>query len=1355
MINNYWLYIAKTPEEEAIQTIKKNPEDFIDGLMKDYRQLNGDSSEILIKMVNIISKLERHKMSVTPNFEGKVTKLMQTISIGLGRVGKTVSAQPGMAANSHKVAATFQSVKVKQLCRIIESAFENGQLEMVSGLIRSLSCLQQIEMEFNTRSKSLQQMVIDHQLTSLTYTMVKGFLPENSFLTKVIDSQSLPFIQAIEQEFKEEDDEQTQADKKVFINGLLDAGNILQKSIAAKILANPHAPSSKLVVGIVFYAAYKKGDMPTIQKIKDCFGEEVFVKLLFNKYTYKGVQRPLAYIIRTDGRTHILENFKRFLPEDAKWILKSSAEIGDELTTLNEKSSKLWDMYQDKGAAALIQRFELMDAKDLVQLLSKDFRGLNYFYHFILDTSICQFLEKYLQNSELKLLVLGEDTVKIRYFKRKEKLIQNSNLDSAGYIKYIYTILGENQFVALLREQGGNFPYLQFITKNTSSLKVIKELIDPKSFQSLLSQRNKQGLTCIQYWAKYCDLPPLQFLENTLPIEEFRELLNAIDPHNGNHILHYVAQNPNPINFLQYLTNASGEKPPLVDLEEVFLIKNHFERTPIGAAVNYQNHRLMLHLLKIPQYREITLKQVSFEKREWVLYYRSLFKSNTLFPAEMRSWIVDQLPKEMSFYAAWETKGLVFLFHSVYTQDQGMNFLSDYPFLQTAYEKTITKKQSDALPMDVYEQFVDELMASVGQFTEWTGSNALENAMIVGSDRLLHQLIKELGPDEVQKQLTDLQVKYPLLAEQMEFSLEDLSWITNENHMRLELQARLEVPPEKLVGYSPSGLSLRFNGINFDNPNQPGYRDPARLRNDTPTGYVPVSKETLSASLHLLVHKLIPNREPFVGTPPAGTPDLITFYENLEVQFNELQYHLDQLKDPSANLTEEEQRDNLDILTRTLIDIAVASLHCGSRWQAEAEDAIQTLLGTPESLDDMLQQLMGKLRSDIADELASTRGKDSHTKNTVLIHIGKRMAIPGSNRIVEHLKDPNLTEEDSIIYFTKTYVPRRMRQHLEAKAENNSKIRNALLAWFKDNPGDWGGERFTRLQSTIKEDPEWQNLMQQIRSGNQQTTPFIEAFTIEIKPKIDTNELEGRLALTDEVKAKEPEIYAKELEGLVRKAFPEVSLIDLKKFVALLSLDEELQKAFHGLLLASLPRYRSKYPIAQQEFIAQLQRLENASKIQRYLTGQGVTVVRGMANRLATQANYQEILANMLERQRGEEFIGTVYGSLGATLLDKMLESEHEKLAEFAEAEEVIAWLKSIWKDAFGDAHEKEWKLLSKEIKNENFSLINPILDAVLEPTTENQVKGKQALMRLPGFGYQFDQSELMRLLEEKGYIKR
>ncbi len=684
------------------------------------------------------------------------------------------------------------------------------------------------------------------------------------------------------------------------------------------------------------------------------------------------------------------------------------------------------------------------------------------------------------------------------------------------------------------------------------------------------------------------------------------------------------------------------------------------------------------------------------------------------------------------------------------------------------------------------------------EFVKEVGDEALAAAFMLGDQDFLFTITQQLGKQKTAEQLQTLCDQLPVIAANFKEAIESISYRLDERHMDAEKVKLISgVEKEKLEPFDYRQILERFLSINFTDSAQPGYRDPQKLKNDVGVNsYELVSVATLKIGLDKLINRYIPENTPYVGTPPAfigdppePNPELVKFYDNLKKHYQEILYYIAELeKQPPEDARE--LRDQLDKISRNFIDLAISSLHCGSRWVSEALESISDLKGVPVSLELMLNWLFAGMRTMVAEQIAGYYGADSHTTNTVMGFLGARMGLPKAEDIIEHLKDTDLNEDEVINRFYHLYTPANILAYLVEHLGDKPRLRNAVLDWFRDNPGEFKKEHYEAIKDDLRhpkltnplkpessgslqtkddlgQDPELTELLKPESSGSLQTGE-LNVFLEKIKEYQFSKHLAERLKELESIKAKTPDEYPLELESIVRQEFRNILIlingiltpINLKPILHHLSQEPALQAAFEDFFKSSLSESLENYNRALDVLETTIRKIDQANRLVTYLKGKGVALDNETAMRAIGHKSPLTLIEGMIDRLRGNEFASTVYTSIGTQLLEAIPDyvEESEGLSQILEEavteEQKLDLVAKVWKHIFNQQYAEELKSMLKVARQEP-ALIESILQALRLPTQENIEACKTVLLREPLFQYRFDKEQLMRLLVEHQFLQR
>lgn len=217
----------------------------------------------------------------------------------------------------------------------------------------------------------------------------------------------------------------------------------------------------------------------------------------------------------------------------------------------------------------------------------------------------------------------------------------------------------------------------------------------------------------------------------------------------------------------------------------------------------------------------------------------------------------------------------------------------------------------------------------------------------------------------------------------------------------------------------------------------------------------------------------IQNRAPFLGTPPSyDIPQLERFYkgieDNLRFCIHKVKTDLENFqklagRDPSKYTEEQKNqyKNCKEEIHRLAVDIAHAGTRCGAAYCAEALDAYSRLSGKKTkdtmNLQEYLQSLCADKRKEIALKHIGNIGTDAHTYTHYMQALGKILALPNSQNVVEHLtslENPLQHIED----FFKEYTDQEIIRAVQAEIKESPTLRERILDWIKDQHEQWNWE---------------------------------------------------------------------------------------------------------------------------------------------------------------------------------------------------------------------------------------------------------------------------------------------------------
>lgn len=273
-----------------------------------------------------------------------------------------------------------------------------------------------------------------------------------------------------------------------------------------------------------------------------------------------------------------------------------------------------------------------------------------------------------------------------------------------------------------------------------------------------------------------------------------------------------------------------------------------------------------------------------------------------------------------------------------------------------------------------------------------------------------------------------------------------------------------------------------FDKINFTDPTQPGYM----TEGSRTEGYkVNTSQELKDSLTHFVT--CVNKRTAFVGTPPAyDTPRLMVFYQQIEdavrLSIHASNERIKEFKknngDDAANYDTAQQKQYKDLLedrARIAIDLSIAGQHCGARFMGETMSVYYQVMGDEVALEGTLQQtvfeLLAKKRLEIAQkQIQKYLGTDTHQYSLYMSSLGKALALPGTENIIEHLIN-KFDREKYLKHFFEEYTVDCIIDTLQKAYKESQAFREKVTDWVKDQVADWkkeGGEMDSLAERVAK-----------------------------------------------------------------------------------------------------------------------------------------------------------------------------------------------------------------------------------------------------------------------------------------------
>lgn len=184
--------------------------------------------------------------------------------------------------------------------------------------------------------------------------------------------------------------------------------------------------------------------------------------------------------------------------------------------------------------------------------------------------------------------------------------------------------------------------------------------------------------------------------------------------------------------------------------------------------------------------------------------------------------------------------------------------------------------------------------------------------------------------------------------------------------------------------------------LNFDRPDEPGYREPGTIEDDG--NVISHSAFGLREEIHNRIEAVIQrinDRASFSGIP-HNAAQKTAYYNNLEKLIKHIVRYL-------------YEQEDLDIINSTLIDLACMQTHCGGRYMGEAHRLYGLLKNRGNDFENMTVEgkILAKLkdcRSSILLQIIEEEQPNwmnsmmaPHTYNFYLRKLGRGFGIPGAD----------------------------------------------------------------------------------------------------------------------------------------------------------------------------------------------------------------------------------------------------------------------------------------------------------------------------------------------------------------------
>ncbi len=328
-------------------------------------------------------------------------------------------------------------------------------------------------------------------------------------------------------------------------------------------------------------------------------------------------------------------------------------------------------------------------------------------------------------------------------------------------------------------------------------------------------------------------------------------------------------------------------------------------------------------------------------------------------------------------------------------------------------------------------------------------------SVLFNYNKLSAKIFKQIPSDQLRVIIQKLYTRFPELTDNLPYMMLHVMNFQKGHLVMTQTDIMVLPCPENI---HLDCLLTMFGEINFtDSSNKLTYIDPSRIFNDYQSAMAPKAlEECLKKLLHHIKYRL-----PYLGTPKPDTPELITFYERLELFLKHICYQLQKM-------------ENNEERSRHVIDIALAADNCGARWLGDSYDKYKFLCHHSNpfpTFQDRVYNELTKLRSGLVRFIS---GDDVHEYARTIRLLGVPLAIPGALGMAD-LTDPLRPNHEGTPYrylyadFLKVYHPHRIYQVVELLLNEILKTDIEIFhKWMRENiPAEWRQETFNELHSAL------------------------------------------------------------------------------------------------------------------------------------------------------------------------------------------------------------------------------------------------------------------------------------------------
>lgn len=275
-------------------------------------------------------------------------------------------------------------------------------------------------------------------------------------------------------------------------------------------------------------------------------------------------------------------------------------------------------------------------------------------------------------------------------------------------------------------------------------------------------------------------------------------------------------------------------------------------------------------------------------------------------------------------------------------------------------------------------------------------------------------------------------------------------------------------------------LAEIFNNVNFTDRTKPGYVGSSTCREGNTT----YSPEELKTSLNTFINN-IKKRVPFLGTPPSyDIPRLMAFYQQMEdalrLSLHKMNQKFAEFKacngeDPESynEATRQLYENLLEDQNRMVIELAIAGKHCGARYMGDVMTIYYYMYGdslqSDKSLEENLIELLAQKRKEIAlSQIETHFGNNTHAFGKYMANLGKILAIPGTQNVIEHL-DTSFNVDTYLKHFFQEYTVDVIITAIQDQVKKSQVFREKITDWLSAQVKDWTNREPIDIQA-IAED---------------------------------------------------------------------------------------------------------------------------------------------------------------------------------------------------------------------------------------------------------------------------------------------